>query len=237
LKQGKHEYNFLRWSLIRRLANNEISKVIGLIPLAGYLILFNDGLADAIGFNQIAGRTANESSPFLLGTTSKLRLVFFGSIFLFLGTILFRLRSPKEIEVAQSELEFSDNVLISYSKDEIIRIETLVLLEDWAMRTDHVRASVAQLLKKPVDQISPDHLKPRIASYNKDSFLRETGGQYIRALAREWWLFQEHTDPKTRYMIWMACVLGYGMLALPTLDIAQAVLMDILRNILGLVAS
>jgi len=103
------------------------------------------------------------------------------------------------------------------------------------MRTDQVRTSVAELSKQSVNRIGPDDMKPRIARFGKDTFMRETGGHYIRALAREWWLFQEYTAPKTRYLIWMSCVLGYGMLALPTLDIAQAVLMDIFRSILGLV--
>ena len=75
--------------------------------------------------------------------------------------------------------------------------------------------------------------EPRIASFNNDAYLRETGGQYIRALARECWLFQECSRPKTRYLIWLSSVLGYTMLALPTLDIAQAVLVDIFCNTFG----
>ena len=224
------EYNFLRWSAIQKLASNEISKVIGLIPLAGYLILFNDSLADAIGFDQIAGRAANENSPFLLESTTKLRMVFFGSISLFLGALLFRARSPKEIEMAQSELQFSDVVLNSYSKKEIIQIEEQILSGTWKMRTDRVLEAVAGDSGNPIEQIKLADLKPRVARFNNDSFLRGKGGQYVRALAREFWLFREYSRPKTRIAVLVACLAGYGLLALPTIDIAQAVLMDILRS-------
>lgn len=83
------DWHIMQWSFIKGLANNDLSRVIGLVPLAGYLILFNDEIARLASFDTLAGVTGNAKSTFFLGSITKLRLVFFGSLFVFVSYVVY----------------------------------------------------------------------------------------------------------------------------------------------------
>lgn len=214
---------FLQWQLVAALSNNHISRVAALIPALGYLLLYNDQIASALEFNFLAGTENGENSTFILKSLDKLRLSFVGSCCLLLANIGTLIWCPSLVKLARSDTEFADKVLESYSLSEIQEMEKKVISNGWRLRT-------------------PDHLHEDnfLAAKSKEKFLiqgfrfkREfmnwpnmRGGtsEYMRSISREWWAGQMHAAPLARYASFGLAFVGFSMLALPTLDIFQAVL-------------
>ena len=209
--------SFLRWDFLEKIAGSEISKIVGVIPIAGYLILFNDGLADAISFDKIAGITDETDGTFLLSSVTKLRLTFFGSILIFVSNILFRMCSPKALELSKSDFDFSDRVMSSYSVAEIRALEAQLSNRTWNFRTPLIvcNENFASFLNKK-----------RLNGFRETiprRDLLEPHQDYVSALSREWWIGQMHTLWLCRWLTLASCSIGYLMIAIPSCDIAQAV--------------
>lgn len=210
------DWKIIRWQTVKAVAKNDFTRVVALIPLAGYLILFNDEIARMVSFDTLAGVGETDSSPFLLDGLTKLRLVFFGSILVFLSFLIYRLFRPEVLEASNNDLEFSELVRQRYSVYELARIEESVHSESWTERTEAFWIFLGERRAK----------KPVVSGYRPDvrDQMFATHGDYIRFLAREWWEGMMHTRRPARICSLTFGVGGYVMLAIPTVDIAQAVL-------------
>ncbi|BBU54410.1 hypothetical protein KU6B_06750 [Mameliella alba] len=217
--KSRTDWKLVRWESVKAVANNDFTRVVGLIPIAGYLILFNDEIAGILSFDALAGVGGTERSPFLLDGLTKLRLVFFGSLFVFGSFVTFRVFRPEVLEAAKNDLEFSEVVRQRYSVYELAQIEERVHSESWVERTEAFWTVLGkQRSKKPV----VSGFRPDVRA---DMFSKH--GDYIGFLAREWWVGMMHTNKPARIISLVFGFLGYFMLVVPTMDIAQAVLRHI----------
>ena len=222
LLKSRTDWKVVRWETVKGVASNDFTRVVGLIPIAGYLILFNDEIAGMLSFDALAGVAGTERSPFLLDGLTKLRLVFFGSLCVFCSFLTYRLFRPEVLEAAKSDLEFSEVVRQRYSVYDLAQIEERVHSEAWVERTEAFWIVLGtQRSKKPV--VSGFRPDVRAEMFSKH-------GDYIGFLAREWWVGMMHTYKPARICALVLGVLGYAMLAVPTLDIAQAVLRHIFTS-------
>lgn len=213
--------SWLRWNFIEKIANNELSKLVVFIPIAGYLILFNDRFAEALTFDEIAGVHEGETSPFFLSATTKLRLAFFGGIFVFVSKLVFVGFSPKILENFKRGLSFAETVVDNYTQPEIAALEQDVLSEAWIFRTPHLVGTRYTSVRSR---------KARIGGLNPHSFpqqRRTDFREYIQLIAREWWHGQMHSHFFARLICLVSGFVGFGMLSFSTLDIAQAVIRDV----------
>jgi hypothetical protein len=208
------------WSFVKGIASNDLTRVVALIPLAGYLILFNDEITKLVSFNTIAGVGPEAASPFVLSSVFKLRLVFFGSLFVLMSYLFFRIFRPSVLEGSSGDLEFSTRVRDNYSVYEIASMEAQVYSDSWVPRTEAfwIFLGETRARKSVVSGYRPDFRSAMIAKY----------GDYIHFLAREWWAGMMHTYRGARLASIIFGITGYIMLAVPTLDIAQAVLRHII---------
>ena len=212
----------MRWETVKGIANNDFTRVVGLIPIAGYLILFNDEIAAMLSFDALAGVAGADRSPFFLSGLTKLRLVFFGSLCVLCSFLTYRLFRPEIMEIAKNELEFSELVRLRYSVYELAHIEERVSSEAWIERTDVFWwvSGTKRSKKRVVSGYRPDARRHMFSSHD----------DYIALLAREWWVGMMHTYKPARICALVFGILGYAMLAFPTLDIAQAVLWHIFTS-------
>lgn len=210
------DWKFIRWETVKGVANNDFTRVVVLIPIAGYLILFNDEIAAMVSFDTLAGVGEPDRSPFLLDGLAKLRLVFFGSFLILFSFLTYRLFRPEVLEDSKNDLEFSELVRQRYSVYELARIEESVHSEAWTERTEAFWIVLGKRRSK----------KPVVSGYRPDvrAQMFSKHGDYIGFLAREWWEGMMHTHRPARICSLAFGVVGYVMLAIPTLDIAQAVL-------------
>lgn len=49
------DWKLVRWEAVKGVANNDFTRVVMLIPIAGYLILFNDEITGMASFDSLAG--------------------------------------------------------------------------------------------------------------------------------------------------------------------------------------
>lgn len=84
----------LTWSRLRTIGKSQAAKVTVLLPLVGYLIIFNKKIAD---FLQLATQFAgSDSAP--LSVSSKLMLVYVGTCFVAAGQVIYGIFCPAEVK-------------------------------------------------------------------------------------------------------------------------------------------
>lgn len=220
MSEGISEPTFLQWQSVSALSNNHVSRVAAMIPVIGYLLLYNDQIADALEFSALAGGV----DTFMLSSSQKLRLSFVGSCALLIANLGSIIGAPKVLNTASSDIQFAEQVIESYSLSEIQEIDRVVMSEAWVQRTPNA--------------LHDDYYVERRNTKNgltlgyrfKKEFLigrpnmRSNPSDYIRSISREWWAGQMHNSRALRYTCLSFAVSGFAMLVLPTLDILQAVL-------------
>lgn len=190
LLKSRVDWKIVRWETVKGVASNDFTRVVGLIPIAGYLILFNDEIAGMLSFDALAGVAGADRSPFFLDGLTKLRLVFFGSLCVFCSFLTYRLFRPDVLEVAKSDLEFAELARQRYSVYDLAQIEERVHSKSWVERTEVFWIVLgSQRSKKPV----VSGYRPDVRS---EMFLKH--GDYIDFLAREWWVGMMHTYKPAR---------------------------------------
>lgn len=225
----KVEPSFLWWRSVAAVTNNEFSRIASTIPFVGYLLLMNDQVAQWISFNELAGvATAikgtvveDQNSPFLLESVTKLRLIFFGSILLLISISVCRAYSPRILTHSESDIDFSLRAIGGYSRHEISSLEEAVFNKSWQPRLEAFwRLDVVFRIRET--------LEGQHATSDPDGFVQRND-EFVRLLAREYWFGQMHINWAARYISLGCGLIGYILLALPTLDVTQAVI----RNTLG----
>ena len=217
------DWKITQWYYVEKIANNELARVVGLVPLVGYLIIFNDEIAGIATFGTIAGVDNDDVSPFILSSLAKMRFVFFGSLFVLFANLIYRAFRPKVLDSSKGDIEFSTRVRDSYSVYELASMEEQVFSDHWKPRTPFFWIVLDKIRSKKliVSGYRPD---VRAAMFSKH-------GDYIQFLAREWWIGMMHTFRGARLASMILGITGYILLAVPTFDISQAVLRDILTSV------
>ena len=216
------DWQAIQWRAVKAVANNDLSRVIGLIPLAGYLILFNDEIANLASFDTFAGVTEKSVSTFFLEGLTKLRLAFFGSLFVFGSYVIYRVFRPPVLDWSTSEIQFSARVQESYTVQEIASMEADVFSVGWKPRREGFWIFLGSTRTRPMlIGFRPDVRGLMFAKHD----------DYISFLAREWWVGMMHIRRPARLASMVLGIIGYTLLAVPTLDIAQAVLRDMIVGI------
>jgi hypothetical protein len=213
------DWQAIQWRAVKAVANNDLSRILGIVPLAGYLILFNDEIANLASFDTFAGIAEESVSPFFLEGLTKLRLVFFGSLFVFSSYVIYRVFRPPVLDWSNGEIEFASRVQESYTVEEVASMEATVFSAGWKPRREGYWILLGSVRTQPM-----------LIGYRPDvrSRMFEKHGDYISFLAREWWAGMMHVRRPARVAAIVLGVSGYILLALPTLDLAQAVVCDML---------
>lgn len=210
------DWKVVRWDFIKGIASNEFSRVVVLIPIAGYLILFNDEIAKIASFDALAGVSEDDVSPFMLDGLTKLRLIFLGSLSVLCSFLIYQVFRPEVLQASNGDLEFAELVRQRYSVYEIAQMEEQVCSENWTERTESFWGVLGKSRSKKL-RVSGFRPSARAHMFSKH-------GAYISFLAREWWVGQMHIHRLARVSSAVLGILGYLLLAFPTIDVAQAVL-------------
>lgn len=92
-----------RWSRLREAGNSNLVQLTILIPLIGYLIIFNEQVASYLELiKEVSGGQAVEG----LSVSPRLLLIYFGLCLISFGAILYRRYCPIEIKRYGSSTEF-----------------------------------------------------------------------------------------------------------------------------------
>ena len=111
-------YNY-QWSDYASYIDGWIPKLALTVPILGYLILFNDQVSEIIKFNQLAGEQIDGIG---LGGVQRLRLLYFGLIFLGLSNFIYRIRKPYQLRFGTNFVDYSRTCLDVFTISDYISL-------------------------------------------------------------------------------------------------------------------
>ncbi|MFI0846819.1 hypothetical protein [Mesorhizobium sp. IMUNJ 23232] len=200
------------------------------IPIVGYLILFNDAIAQHISFNQLASES---TSAFGLSSSARLKLIYLGLLLVGCASLLYRWRRPWVMRLADNQIDYVDRGVKHFS------VGTYINLHD---QIRHSGRDAYTLEGKYYDKEWEEFMQA--ATGSKPGFgLRETSehsghwneakNKYeglLRSILYETF-FREAYHTRRGWLIGclMLAAIGYVMLAIPSIDLLVKVLTVIAR--------
>jgi hypothetical protein len=111
-------YNY-QWSDYVRYIDGWIPKLALTVPVLGYLILFNDQVSSVIQFSAITGK---EAETYGLEGVQRLRLLYFGLIFLGISNFVYTLRKPYQFKFGTNFIDYSRTCLEVFTVSDYIHM-------------------------------------------------------------------------------------------------------------------
>jgi hypothetical protein len=110
-RRGGFSYNY-GWSDYVYLFDGWVAKCAMAVPIVGYLILFNDTISQHISFNKLAGENILGVG---LSPVVRLKLIYFGLIFLGSANILYRIRRLFVFKIGTNEFDYVETALTHFT--------------------------------------------------------------------------------------------------------------------------
>jgi hypothetical protein len=88
------------------------------VLVVGYLVLFNDGVSQHLSFNDLASE--HQLSVLSLSASGRLKLIYFGLIFLGTANILYRLRRPYVFRIGTDQFDYVERALEHFTVENYI---------------------------------------------------------------------------------------------------------------------
>jgi hypothetical protein len=212
--KGLLQRPLLLWTGLRGLGNSPAVKATILVPLVGYLIIFNQFFLD--GFKQweklpthfeSLNTSSTHSVVGLLTSTQRLYLLYYGFTALAIGTLLFR-ACPEIIKENSSDAEFVARRKPLYSDHTLkLFLAELDQLLSWLNSAHHVVPQGEILLLQ-------DELQAAKACRTPNKIK----DQHLSQLMAIDFAVQNHMRPFWRLVTAIAFYSGLGMLLLPAVD-------------------
>lgn len=125
MRWGTFWYNF-GWSDWVSYIDGWIPRLSLTVPLVGYLILFNDTVGRAFEFLHLTGQT---SGDFGLTGVQRLRLVYFGLIFLGLSNFIYRVAKPFAFRFGTNLTEYIRTCLDIFTLNDFVQMHSRIRSE------------------------------------------------------------------------------------------------------------
>lgn len=216
-------YNF-GWKDYIPLIDGWLARCAIGVPAVGYLVLFNDSAVSYISFNQLTSDSTN-----LLFTSggNRLRLLYFGLIFLGISNLIYRWKRPWVHKYGKDIDTFVHNCLESCTPTEYINFHNTIRVEGhhtsygkyYDSEWDGFRSLALGVEGKSDAKNRPGHWIEAKSRYE----------HLLRSILHE--TFFRNT---VKRRIWLGiCILlsslGYIMLLIPSFDLFQAVVQSTLN--------
>jgi hypothetical protein len=118
MKWSIFRYNF-GWSDYVFLFDGWVSKCAMAVPILGYLILFNDSVSQHLSFDRLADESLR---GFGLSANARLKLIYFGMIFLGSASILYLRRRPFVFSIGTNQFDYVEKALKHFTVSAYIDI-------------------------------------------------------------------------------------------------------------------
>lgn len=212
-------YNF-GWSSCVKYIDGRIPRLAMAVPIVGYLILFNDTIAERLTFNTLASEA---TSAFGLTGTARLKLVYLGLIALGVANVLYRWRRPYLFKLADNQIDWINRALINSTMSNYIHFHGKIRHSDMDPYT-----TGGKYYDSEWDDFCDSAMGPKISSgsHERDhqkAHWNEAGEKHeslLRSILTETY-FRDDTTTRQAWLV--ACIavatLGYGLLGVPSLDL------------------
>ena len=225
-------YNF-GWPDYAPLLDGWIARCAMAIPFIGYLIIFNDTIANHISFDLLASES---SSAFGLSSSARLKLIYLGLLILGISNILYRWKRPHPLRIATNEYDYVEKALKHFSVSAYIRLNEQIrysnqdaFTQDGKYYDSDYEAFIEDATgRKP--GVGPREAAVRRGHWNEAKSRHEG---LLRSILRETF-FRDSYHTRRGWLICclMTSTIGYALLFLPSLDLFLKVLALILEPLL-----
>jgi hypothetical protein len=118
MKWGIFAYNY-QWPDYVNLFDGWLARCSMAVPVIGYLILFNDSVSQHLSFNVLAHE---QVLSFGLTSSTRLKLIYFGLIFLGSANIIYRIRRPYALKIGTDEFLYVETALKHFTASDYINV-------------------------------------------------------------------------------------------------------------------
>lgn len=119
---GTFSYNY-GWSDYVTYIDGWIPKLALSVPIIGYLILFNDKISELLVFKELANE---ETIKFGLSGIERLRLIYFGLIFLGVSNLVYLFKKPYQFKHGKNLVDYTRTALDLFTLSAYIQIESTI---------------------------------------------------------------------------------------------------------------
>ena len=224
MKWSVFRYNF-GWPNYVPLFDGWIARCAMTIPIVGYLILFNDRIAEHISFDALASES---TSAFGLSASARLKLIYLGLLFVGISSLIYRWRRPWVMRLASNQIDYIDKGLKHFSVGTYVEFHDIIRHSDRDAYTTH---------GKYYDSEWEDFMQAATGSRpgtglreasERSGHWNEAKSKYeglLRSILHETF-FREAYHTRRRWLVvcLMMAGVGYVMLAIPSADLLLKVL-------------
>ncbi len=133
IRWSTFNYNY-SWPQYVWLLDSWLAKLTIVVPVLGYLILFNDGIAQHLTFDLLSGRH-NEWG--ILSPQWRLRFLYFGTMLLGLANLGYLIRRPYVMKLGKSSFEYVRNLLEHATLSDYVQMHEAIRLSPQGHYTLH----------------------------------------------------------------------------------------------------
>jgi hypothetical protein len=198
------------WSSLRAALSTHIARAIYVVPVAGYVILYSDY------FERLFKFSALSSTWGFLTFTSRVNMIYYGSVTLLIAFGLFWLFSPPLLRNRGDRTRFVTDLVVSRDSSTVHQAN---------------RAADAYLRPQPIDRLLTEDqqntLRSLLSCMNRGDRLGEAAGEYENLIPRIlvfYYNWQNFRLPLLRTVIFFLVLIGYALLLLPSFDLFLRVL-------------
>jgi len=213
-----------RWSDYVMYIDGWIPKLALSVPILGYMILFNDKITELLVFKELANEDVLQ---FGLSGIQRIRLVYFGLIFLGVSNFIYRIKRPYVFDFGTTLIEYMKTCFDIFAFNEYIQIHNEIKKEG-ALTPMGRYGSIEwdgfiKIARTPSER--RERFEHVIHSTNWEDAKNKYSGLLRNMLSEQFFRY----DIKKRY--WLSLCLGlstigYLMLIVPGVDIFAKVLVS-----------
>jgi hypothetical protein len=186
----------LTWSRLRAIGKSSAARITVLLPLIGYLIIFNKSVAD---FLHLVSELSGSSEKQLMSVSPKLMLVYLGTCGIALGQVIYGIFCPPEVKGYGHETPY---ILDAYKVTKDFGYEKM----EGVLRTSAYNAEYLRMLNRYEHDLGPPITEEQKATINNGIL-----HLYFQWLNNRWWV--------ARWINAMCYLVGLICLAVPSLGV------------------
>jgi len=235
-----------KWELLRLVGNSYAVKLTVLVPFIGYLLLFNDTLVKFFAL-QILTEGKTESAPEQINLLN-LRLLYFGLLFVGVGSILYLMFCPSVIkshagstDFVRAELEHATYKHIRDLLDYCLEVyPNNTWFKDLKQDIRYGRKKIKSIVSDmagwgsaptaddgvQADIVTPKYLKGSPPQVLLDDAKSRQRDAYIRVM-RYYYNVERRASPLAFWLALGCFVVGFAMLTIPSVRTAWKILQSV----------
>ncbi len=214
----------LTWDYVEPYLNNKFSRSAILIPVFGYLILFNDYVVGNVNFKNL---TSPLETKLLLSDSARLKFVYFGLVIVAINTFMHRILRPRILSQGRNLPEYMDHALTYFTIGQFVTLyqnqgnspELAPFSKQWAAFLNDARWTIGG----PKENLSTRESK-RIQTVSF-SAAKKTHEDLLRTILTQTYNLETSIKRKSLIAFLVFATTGYLLLLIPSFDLFMRVVL------------